>query len=107
MRCVANLKEAELIIRSTLIRKLLMQIYEEVCDYSRDYNFSLEQMDAALQYMVNKFKHANLIMGEKTNVKLVEAKAQHQKQKGSQSSYAYCSGTHKAIDCNNYKTVIA
>ena len=64
-------------------------------------------MDAALQYMVDKFKHANLIMGEKTSVESVEAKTQHQKQKGNQSSCTYCSGTYKAVDCNKYKTINA
>ena len=64
-------------------------------------------MDAALQYMVDKFEHANLVMGEKTNVKSLEAKAQYQKQKGNQSTFAYCSGTHKAVDCNKYKTINA
>ena len=36
MRCVTNLKGTELIVQSTPIRKLSMQTYEEICDYSRD-----------------------------------------------------------------------
>ena len=64
-------------------------------------------MDAALQYMIDKFEHASLVMGEKTSAKSVEAKTQHQKQKGNQSSNAYCSGTHRAVDCSKYKTINA
>ena len=74
MQCVTNLQESELVIKSTLVRKLSTQAYEEVCNHSRDYNFLLEQMDVALQCIEEKFEHANLVMGERTNVKSVEAK---------------------------------
>ena len=76
MQCVTNLQESELVIRSTLVRKLSMQTYEEVCNYSRDYNFSLAQTDVALQYIVDKFEHATLVMGVRTSVKSVEVKSQ-------------------------------
>ena len=104
MRCVTNLQESELVIRSTLVRKLSMQTYEEVCDYSRDYNFSLAQMDVASQYIVDKFEHATLVMEECTNVRSIEAKSQQQKQKGGQPTYAYCAGNHKVVDCSKYKS---
>ena len=107
MRCVTNIHESELVIRSTLIRKLSMQTYEAICDYRRNYNFSLMQMDVATQYIVDKFKHATLAMGEKTNVKSVEVKSSQQKQKGGQLTFAYCAGNHKAIDCTKYKTINA
>ena len=55
-----------------------MQTYEEICDYSRDYNFAHEQIDASLQYVIYKFEHASLVMGEKNNVKSDEAKTQLQ-----------------------------
>ena len=106
MRCVTNLQESELVIRSTLLRKLSMQTYEEVCDYSRDYNSFLTQMDVALQYVVDKFEHATLVMGERTSIKSVEAKSQ-QKQKGGQPTCAYCAGNHKAVECSKYKTINA
>ena len=84
-----------------------MQTYEEFCNYSRDYNFSLTQMDVALQYIIDKFKHAILVMGERTSVKSVEAKSQQLKQKGGQPTCAYCTGNHKALDCRKYKTINA
>ena len=105
MRCITNLQESELFMRSILIRKLSMQTYKEVCDYSRDYNFSLAQMDVALQYIVDKFEHATLVMGKRTNVKSVAAKSSQQKQKGGQSTCAYCEGDHRAVNCNKYKTL--
>ena len=104
MRCITNIQESELVIRSILIRKLSMQTYEEVCDCSRDYNFTLTQMDVALQYIIDKFEHATLVMGECTNVKSIEAKSQQQKQNGGQPTSAYCTGNHKAINCTKYKT---
>ena len=107
MRSITNIHKSELVIRSILIRKLSMQTYEAFCDYSRDYKFSLTQMDVALQYIVDKFEHATLAMREKTNVKSVEAKSSQQKQKGGQLTCAYCAGNHKAIDCTKYKTINA
>ena len=81
-----------------------MPTYEAICDYNRTYDFTLEQMDIALKYMVDKFEHVSLAMGEKTNVKSVEAKSAHQKHKGGQLTCSYCSGDHKAVDCTKYKT---
>ena len=79
MRSVTNIEESKLVVRSILIRKLSMPTYEVICDYNRSYDFSLKQMGVALQYIVDKFEHASLAMGEKTNVKSVEAKSSQQK----------------------------
>ena len=84
-----------LVIRSTIVRKLSLPTYEAICDYHKHYDFSLEQMDDALQYMIDKL------------VKSVEAKSSHPKQKGGQYSCSYCSGDHRAIDCTKYKTINA
>ena len=45
-----------LVVRSTIVRKLSMPTYEAICDHHRSYDFSLEQMDVALQYMINKLE---------------------------------------------------
>ena len=84
-----------------------MQTYEEVCDFSRNCNFTLPQMHVALQYIVDKIEHAHLVMRECTNVKSVGAKSQQHNQKDGQSACAYCSSDHKAIDCAKYKTINA
>ena len=107
MRCVTNLEELELIMQSFLTRKLSMPTYEAICDYNRSYDFSLKQMDIALQYIVDKFEHASIAMGEKITVKTVEAKSSQQKQKGGQLTCAYCAGNHKAVDCTKHKTINA
>ena len=60
-------------------------------------------MDVALQYIVDKFVHATLAMGEKTNIKSEEAKSSQQKQKDGQLTCAHCAGNHKAIDCTKTK----
>ena len=95
------------VVRSTFIRKLSMPTYEAICDYNKSYDFSLEQMNIALQYVADKFEHASLAMGKKTNVKSVEAKSSHQKQKSGQLTCSYCSSDHKAVDCTKYKTINA
>ena len=95
------------VVRSTIIRKLSMPTYEAICDYHRSYDFNLEQMDVALQYMIDKLEHASLAMGEKTNVKTIEAKSSHQQHKGGQLTCSYCSSDHKAVDCTKYKTINA
>ena len=64
-------------------------------------------MDVALEYIVDKFEHANLVMAEKANVRSVEAKTQHQKRKGSQRACANCSGNHKAVECSKLKAINA
>ena len=81
MRNITTVDDS-VVVRSTIIRKLPMPTYEAICDYHRSYDFTLEQMDVALQYMIDKLEHASLAMGEKTNVKSVEAKSSHQKHKG-------------------------
>ena len=57
--------------------------------------------------MIGKLEHANLVLGNKTNVKSVGANSQRdQKQRGSYKC-PFCSGDHKAVDCNKYKTIQA
>ena len=88
-----------LVVRSTIVRKLSLPTYEAICDYHKRYDFSLEQMDDALQYMIGKLEQASLALVSQTNVKSVEAKSLHLKQKGGQFSCSYCSGDHRAVDC--------
>ena len=96
-----------LVIRSTIVRKLSLPTYEAICDYHRCYDFSLEQMNDAFQYMIDKLEQASLVLVSQTNVKSVEAKSSNQKQKGGQYSCSYCSGDHRAVDCTKYKTINA
>ena len=64
-------------------------------------------MDRSLQYIIGKLEHANLVFGDKTNVKSVGAHSQQDpKQKGSYKC-PFCSNDHKAVDCTKYKTIQA
>ena len=67
-----------------LIRKLSYQIFSEISDHVKNYNFSLQEMDSTLHYIIGKLKHAHL---------------------GGNYKCPFCSGDHKAVDCNKYKTI--
>ena len=62
-------------------------------------------MEQALKYVIDKSERAVLVTGERTAVKAVEAKSENQNSKGNnQFKCPYCSGAHKATECNKYKT---
>ena len=107
MRNITNV-DLSTVIKSTVVRKLSLQTYEAICDYYRSYDISLSQMDVTLNYMANKFEHAVLVMGVKTNIKSVEAKTQqNQKARNCQFNCSYCKGDHGASDCTKYETLNA
>ena len=64
------MKAAELVIRSIVARQLSKQTYEEISDFSRNHDFNLDDMETVLKYMVDKYERAQLVTGEKTNVKV-------------------------------------
>ena len=75
MRHVEDFDASSLTIRSVLIRKLY-QTFSEICDHVKNHNFSLQDMDSTLQNIIGKLEHANLVLGDKTNIKSVEAHSQ-------------------------------
>ena len=76
MRHVADFDASALTIRSALIRKLSYQTFSDICDHVKNHNFSIQDMDSTLQYIIGKLNHANLVLGDKTNVKSVGAHSQ-------------------------------
>ena len=107
MRHVGDFDASALTIRSVLMRKLSYQTFSEICDHVKNHNFSIQDMDSMLQYIIGKLEHANLVLGDKTNVKSVGAHSQRdQKQRGNHKC-PFCSNDHKAVDCNKYKTIQA
>ena len=107
MRHVEDFDASSLTIRSVLIRKLSYQTFSEICDHVKNHNLSLQDMDSTLQHIIGKLEHANLVLGDKTNVKSVGAHSQRdQNQRGSYKC-PFCSGDHKAVDCTKYKTIQA
>ena len=65
MRHVENFDASALTIRYVLLRKLSYQTYSEISDHINNHNFSLQEMDSELQYIMGKLEHAYLIMGIK------------------------------------------
>ena len=64
-------------------------------------------MDSTLQYIIGKLEHAHLIMGDKTNVKVVGTHSHQNSNQGGTIKCPFCSGDHKAVDCNKYKSIQA
>ena len=64
-------------------------------------------MDSTLQYITGKSEHANIFLGDKTNVKSVGAHSQRDKKQRGNYKCPFCSNDHKAVDCNKYKTIQA
>ena len=107
MRHVEDSDASALTIRSVLIHKLSYQTFSEISDHVKNYNFSLQEMDSTLQYIIGKLEHAHLVFGDKTNVKLVGNHSQLNQSQGGNFKCPFCSGDHKEVDCNKYKTIQA
>ena len=103
MRHVEDFDASALTIRSVLLRKLSYQTYSEISDHVKNHNFNLQEMDSTLQYIIGKLEHAHLIMGDKTNVKVVGTHSQSSQ--GSNFKCSFCAGNHKPVDCNKYKSI--
>ena len=107
MRHVEGFDASALTIRSVLLHKLSYQTYSKISDHVKNHNFSLQEMDSTLQYIIGKLEHAYLIMGDKTNVKVVGTHSHQNSNQGGTLKCPFCSGDHKAVDCNKYKSIQA
>ena len=63
MRHVEDFDTSSLVVSSVLLRKLSYQTYSEISDHVKNHNFSLQEMDSTLQYIIGKLELAYLIMG--------------------------------------------
>ena len=107
MRHVEDFDASAVTIRSVLIHKLSYQTFSEISDHVKNHNFSLQEMDSTLQYIIGKLEHAHIVLGDKTNVKLVGTHSQQNQGQGGILKCPFCSGDHKAVDCNKYKSIQA
>ena len=107
MRHVEDFDALALTIRSVLLRKLSYQTYSEISDHLKNHNFNLQEMDSTLQYIIGKLEHAHLIMGDKTIVKVVRTHYHSHSNQGSNFKCSFCTGDHKSVDCNKYKSIQA
>ena len=107
MRHVEDFDTSSLVVRSVLLRKLSYQTYSEISDHVKNHNFNLQEMDSTLQYIIGKLEHVHLIMGDKTNVKVVGTHSHSHSSQGSTFKCSFCTGDHKPVDCNKYKSIQA
>ena len=110
---VLDFQQSELVIKSTLVRKLTFQTFDKICDLYVTHDFTLKQMEMGIQHIIDKLEQATLALGEKDNVKQVGDSSQQPNQQTKQSNQktnqqcSYCSGGHFSHECTKYKTVNA
>ena len=108
---VLDFQQSELVIKSTLVRKLAFQTYDKTCDIYVMHDFTLKQMETGIQHITDKLEQATLALGEKANVKQAGVSSQQTNQPTKQSNQktnqqcSYCSGGHFSHKCTKYKTV--
>ena len=83
---VLDFQQSELVIQSTLVRKLVFQTFDKICDIYVTHDFTLKQMETGIQHIIDKLEKAMLAMGEKANVKQVGVSSQQTNQPTKQSN---------------------
>ena len=73
---VLDFQQSELVIKSTLVRKLAFQTFDKICDLYVTHNITLKQMEMGIQHIIDKLEQAILVLGEKANVKQVGVSSQ-------------------------------
>ena len=97
---VLDFQQSELVIKSTLVRKLAFQTFNKICDLYVMHDVTLKQMETGIQHIIDKSEQATLALGEKANVKPVGVSSQQTNQQMKQSNQktnqqcSYCSGGH-------------
>ena len=106
---VLDFQQSELVIKSTLVRKLAFQTFDKICDLCVTHDFTLKQMETGIQHIIDKLEQATLALGEKANVKQVRVCSQQTKQSNQKTNQqcSYCSGGHFSHERTKYKTVNA
>ena len=108
-----DFQQSELVIKSTLVRKLAFQTFDKICDLYATHDFTLKQMETGIQHIIDRLEQTTLALGEKANVKQVGVSSQQTNQQTKQSNQktnqqcSYCSGGHYSHECTKYKTVNA
>ena len=80
IRHAVDFDQAELIIKSILVRKLTFQTFNKICDLYVTHDFTLKQMETIIQHIIDKLEQAALALGEKANVKSVGVSSQQTNQ---------------------------
>ena len=77
---VVDFQQSELVIKSTLVRKLVFQTFDKICDLYITHDFSIKQMETGIQHIIDKLEQATLALGEKANIKQVGVSSQQPNQ---------------------------
>ena len=77
---VLDFQQSELVIKSTLVRKLAFQTFDKICDLYVKHDFTHKQMEMGIQHIIDKLEQAMLALGEKANVKQVGVNSQQTNQ---------------------------
>ena len=101
---VLDFRQSELVIKSIVVRKLPFQTFDQICDIYVTHDFTLDQMETGIQYIVDKLEQAVLALAEGATIKQVGPSQNQSKPKANQRC-SYCSGDHLAHECAKYKTV--
>ena len=110
---VLDFQQSELVIKSTLVRKLAFQTFDKICDLYVTHDFILKQMETGIQHIIDELEQAMLALGEEANVKQVGVSSQQRNQQTKQLNQktnqqcSYCCGGHFSHECTKYKTVNA
>ena len=101
---VLDFQQSELVVKSTLVRKLAFQTFDKICDLYVTHDFTLKQMETGIQHIIDKLEQATLALGEKANVKQGGVSSQQTNQHTKQSNQKT---NHYSHECTKYKTVNA
>ena len=58
---VLDFQQSELVIKSTLVRKLAFQTFDKICDIYVTHDFTLKQMEMGIQHIIDKLETAILV----------------------------------------------
>ena len=83
---VVDFQQSELVIKSTLVRKLAFQTFDKICDLYVTHNFTLKQMETGIQHIIAKLEQATLALREKANIKQAGVSSQQPNQQTKQSN---------------------
>ena len=82
---IIDFQANELVIKSVVVRKLPFQTFDRICDIYVTHDFTLEQMEAGIQHIVDKLEQAVLALAEGAVIKQVGVNSQSQNPPSKQS----------------------
>ena len=100
---VLEIQQSELVIKSTLVRKLAFQTFDNICDLYATHDFTLNRMEMGIQHIIDKVE-TTILVGVSSQQPNQQTKQSNQK---TNQKCSYSSGGHFSHECTKYKTVNA